>query len=65
MQREPVIAVGLLTQRDLEVLGRGFTRHIPLTEDDNLFADLLGRLDAVEATPANSASHRLSASRWP
>jgi hypothetical protein len=47
---ERIVAIGLLNRRDLEALGEAFTRHIPLTDDD-MFADLLTRLDKVEAAP--------------
>jgi hypothetical protein len=45
-----IIAVGFLTQHDLNVLGRGFTRHFQVDHED-VFADLLAKLDQVEATP--------------
>lgn len=50
---ERIIAVGLLSERDLEMLGRQFTRHFPLQEGDDLFADLLAKLDAI-ALPSTS-----------
>lgn len=49
---ERIIAVGLLSERDLEVLGRNFTRHFPLQENDDLFADLLAKLDPVPFPPS-------------
>lgn len=49
-EREPVVAIGFLTRHDLHVLGTGFDRLFPVTRDD-MFADLLDRLDEVEATP--------------
>ena len=48
--REPVVAIGFLTRHDLHVLGTGFQRLFPVTQDDG-FADLLDRLDSIEATP--------------
>ena len=45
-----IVAVGFLTSRDLEVLGKGFTRHFPVSDDD-LFGDLLEQLDRVEIEP--------------
>lgn len=48
-EREPVVAIGFLTRHDLHVLGTGFHRLFPVT-DDEVFAELLDRLDAVEAT---------------
>ena len=40
------VAVGLLTQRDLDVLGTGFRRAIPL-KDTTDFTALLARIDKV------------------
>ncbi len=45
-----IVAVGFLTRRDLEVLGTGFLRQFPVT-DDHAFADLLAELDGVEGVP--------------
>lgn len=50
MRGERIIAVGPLSERDLDVLGRGFSRFFPVSRED-VFADLLGRLDLIEATP--------------
>jgi hypothetical protein len=50
MTDDRIVAVGLLTRRDLDVLGTGFLRHFPLAEDD-AFADLLAKLDGVEGVP--------------
>ena len=50
---EKIVAIGLLTQRDLDVLGSGFKRVFPVEKDDS-FADLIERLDAIggpEASP--------------
>jgi hypothetical protein len=47
---DKIVSVGLLTQRDLDVLGTSFTRHFPVPRDD-MFADLLDRLDRVDAVP--------------
>ena len=55
---DKIVSVGLLTQRDLDVLGTSFTRHFPVPRDD-MFADLLDRLDQVEAVPTrNDRVHR-------
>ncbi len=48
--REPIVAVGFFTARDLEILGTGFHRLFPVQQDD-VFADLIGKLDTIEATP--------------
>ncbi len=53
MDQDRIVAVGFLTERDLKVLGEGFTRAMPVQEDD-VFADLLAQLDDVEATPLGS-----------
>ncbi|HEX8382547.1 MAG TPA: hypothetical protein VF592_04135 [Sphingomonas sp.] len=45
-----IVAVGFLTRGDLDVLGRGFSRHFPVKHDD-AFDDLLAKLDTVDATP--------------
>ncbi len=50
MVTERVVAFGFLTGRDLQLLGRGFNRHIPITDDD-LFADLIEQLDKIEVEP--------------
>lgn len=50
MTDDRVVAVGFLTQRDLDVLGRGFRRIVPLA-DDGAFDDLLAQLDHVHAVP--------------
>ncbi|WP_454279472.1 hypothetical protein [Sphingomonas sp. Marseille-Q8236] len=44
---DPIVAVGLLTQRDLDVLGSGFRRSFPV-EEDAAFDDLLRALDSIE-----------------
>ena len=49
---DKVVAVGLLTQRDLDVLGRQFTRHLPIPQDANQFADLLRKLEEIPAVRA-------------
>lgn len=45
---ERIVAVGLLTQRDVELLGAGFRRLFPL-DGDAPFDDLLRQLDRIEA----------------
>ncbi|MET4896356.1 hypothetical protein RN629_04165 [Sphingomonadaceae bacterium jetA1] len=46
-QGERIVAVGLLTQRDLDVLGTGFRRSFPV-QQDTPFEDLLRALDTFE-----------------
>ena len=50
VSRENIVAVGLLTQRDLDVLGQGFSRKYRVVHDDT-FAALLLQLDKIDATP--------------
>jgi hypothetical protein len=50
MNEDPIVAVGLLTQHDLDVLGQGFKRSYRVHGIEG-FEDLLERLDEVEATP--------------
>ena len=45
---ERIVAVGLLTARDLEVLGSGFRRMFPV-ERDTSFDDLLHAIDEAVA----------------
>lgn len=45
-----IVAIGLLTQRDLEVLGTGFSRAFPV-QDMSDFDDLLSKLDRIDAVP--------------
>jgi hypothetical protein len=45
--RAPVVAIGLLTQRNLDVLGTGFRRAIPLAGAGD-FDDLLAAIDEAE-----------------
>ena len=48
---EPVVAIGLLTQRDLDTLGDGFRRAIPLDRAGD-FDDLLAAIDEAERRSA-------------
>ncbi|MDX3899043.1 MAG: hypothetical protein QHC40_00750 [Sphingobium sp.] len=43
-----IVSIGFLTDEDLRRLGEGFTRHFPVVDDD-LFADLLDRLNQLPA----------------
>jgi hypothetical protein len=45
--RERVVAIGLLTQRDLDVLGVGFRRLFPLTDGPD-FSALLAAIDDAD-----------------
>jgi hypothetical protein len=44
LAKDRIIAVGLLTQRDVDVLGQGFSRLWPVDETP-CFADLLQAID--------------------
>jgi hypothetical protein len=44
---EPVVAIGLLTARDLDLLGSGFRRAFPI-DDESCFDELLRAIDAAE-----------------
>jgi len=50
MTEDRIVAVGLLTQRDLDVLGSGFRRLFTVEEPD-IFSDLLDQLDKVNVHP--------------
>ena len=47
MPLDPIRAIGLLTQRDLDVLGQGFDRAFPVRPDVD-FADLLKAIDEAD-----------------
>lgn len=50
MSKDRIVAVGLLTSVELEMLGDRFDRYFPI-ENDDMFGDLLMQLDLIEATP--------------
>jgi hypothetical protein len=56
MSSDKFVAVGLLTQRDLDVLGSGFRRAYPLDESTD-FTALLRLIDEVDQ--ARGEEHRL------
>lgn len=47
MPSERIVAVGLLTQREVEVLGHGFTRLWPVDETP-CFSDLIRAIDEAD-----------------
>lgn len=47
MAEERIVAVGLLTQRDVEVLGHGFSRLWPVDQTP-CFTDLLEAIDQAD-----------------
>ncbi len=54
---DQIVSIGLLTAKDLELLGQGFRRHFPI-QDDDLFKDLLAKLDELPARPEPRAKDR-------
>lgn len=48
MAQERIVAVGLLTSRDLDRLGDGFKRCFPVS-DDRKFEDLLRAIDEADS----------------
>ena len=50
MDQDRIVAVGLLTRHDLEVLGQGFRRSYRVRDVEG-FEDLLAKLEHVEAVP--------------
>ncbi len=54
MRNEDYVAVGLLTRRDLDVLGSGFRRAYPLNDTTD-FTELLRRIDEVDRRCGTSA----------
>jgi len=51
---ERIVAIGLLTQQDVAVLGKGFKRLFPLP-NDAVFDDLLTKLDSSHPVSHGSA----------
>lgn len=51
LTKERIVAVGLLTQRDLDVLGAGFHRLFSVddSDGDDAFADLIAQLEKIDA----------------
>ena len=47
MAQERIVAVGLLTQREVEILGHGFTRLWPVDETP-CFTELLRAIDDAD-----------------
>ncbi|HET9510903.1 MAG TPA: hypothetical protein VFO80_07085 [Sphingomonas sp.] len=54
---DKIVAIGLLTQRDLDLLGSGFERAFAVQEDD-VFADLVARLDRIPPVQGAQNRHR-------
>ncbi|MET0310088.1 MAG: hypothetical protein ABW023_15385 [Sphingomonas sp.] len=50
MPNDRIVSIGFLTQNDLDRLGSMFVRHFPVVDDD-MFAELLDKLDRIDAEP--------------
>ena len=55
-----IVAIGLLTQHELDLLGRGFDRAFPI-DDEMVFEDLLRAIDDAEQAMQSSAEAPASA----
>lgn len=55
MPSDRIVAVGFLTQNDLKILGQGFDRIFPIS-DDVSFDDLLAKLEGIAAVPERADS---------
>jgi hypothetical protein len=56
-EQERIVAVGLLTSRDLEVLGTGFTRVYRIDETP-CFGELVRAIDEADRAFRNSSDRR-------
>ena len=56
LEKERIVAVGLLTQHDLTLLGHSFTRLWPV-EDARCFEGLLEAIDEAERDVERSKEH--------
>lgn len=54
MPSDRIVAVGFLTQGDLKLLGQGFDRLFPVT-DDATFDDLLKQLEGITGVPTDQS----------
>jgi hypothetical protein len=52
-----IVAIGLLTQHELELLGQGFDRAFPIS-DELVFEDLLRAIDEAELAHAAGTGPR-------
>ena len=58
MSDDRIVAIGLLTQREVEMLGQGFSRLWPL-DDTPCFNELLKAIDQAEREQTMPASEML------
>ena len=56
---QPIVAVGLLTQHELELLGQGFDRAFPI-DSENVFEDLLKAIDEADRALQRPQSPKMS-----
>jgi hypothetical protein len=54
---QPIVAVGLLTQHELELLGKGFDRAFPI-DSENVFEELLRAIDEADLASSSAKSPR-------
>lgn len=57
MPSDRIVAVGFLTQGDLKLLGQGFDRLFPVT-DDATFDDLLKQLEGITGVPTDQSGSK-------
>ena len=58
MAKERIVAVGLLTQREVELLGHGFSRLWPV-DDTPCFQDLLQAIDDADLELSKAHEQKL------
>ena len=56
---QPIVAVGLLTQHELDLLGQGFDRAFPI-DSENVFEDLLKAIDEAARALQRPQSPKMS-----
>jgi hypothetical protein len=56
---QPIVAVGLLTQHELDLLGQGFDRAFPI-DSENVFEDLLKAIDEADRALQRPQSPKMS-----
>ena len=64
MAKERIVAVGLLTQREVELLGHGFSRLWPV-DDTPCFQELLQAIDDADRDLSRSHEEQVKADPVP
>jgi hypothetical protein len=59
LSKERIVAVGLLTQREVELLGHGFSRLWPV-DDTPCFQDLLRAIDDSDQELDSAQDHHVA-----